>query len=134
SIIGLALRPDHLDSATWLLEHGFMFKQNEADELIHDILAEKIFSGEPEHILQFLCKEGNATLSTIYDEGNTALHLAASMASTEPLKFLISLDFDPDVINQAKETPLFVAARTNNIDTACVLIAHGIDCGIKNIH
>ncbi|CAF0768923.1 unnamed protein product [Adineta steineri] len=134
SIIGLALRSDHLDSATWLLEHGFMFKQNEADELIHDILAEKIFSGEPEHILQFLCKEGNATLSTIYDEGNTALHLAASMASIEPLKFLISLDFDPDVINQAKETPLFVAARTNNIDTACVLIAHGIDCGIKNIH
>jgi len=56
------------------------------------------------------------------------------MASAEPLKLLISLGFDPSVVNQLKETPLFVAARTNNIDAACVLIENGIDCRIKNIH
>jgi ankyrin repeat protein len=56
------------------------------------------------------------------------------MASVEPLKLLISLSFDPSVVNQSKETPLFVAARTNNIDAACVLIENGIDCRIKNIH
>ncbi len=55
------------------------------------------------------------------------------MASVEPLKLLLSLGFDPSVINQAKETPLFIAARTNNIDAACVLIENGIDCRIKNI-
>jgi ankyrin repeat protein len=60
------------------------------------------------------------------------LHLAAGMASIEPLKLLISLGFDPDVINHAKETPLFVAARMNNIDAACLLIENGIDCGMKN--
>ncbi len=63
----------------------------------------------------------------------SALHLAASMASIEPLKLLLSLGFDPDDTNQAKETPLFVAARTNNIDAACVLIENGIDCRIKNV-
>ncbi len=56
------------------------------------------------------------------------------MASAEPLKLLISLGFDPSVVNQLNETPLFVAARTNNIDAACVLIENGIDCRIKNIH
>lgn len=56
------------------------------------------------------------------------------MASVEPLKLLISLDFDPSIVNQSKETPLFIAARSNNIDAACVLIANGIDCRIKNIH
>ncbi|CAF2762566.1 unnamed protein product [Rotaria sp. Silwood2] len=132
STLALAVRFDHLDSAIWLAEHGFTFKHNEAKDLINDILTEKIVSTEPERLLQFICKEGNATLSTIYDGGNTALHLAASMASTEPLKLLISLDFDPNTINQSKETPLFVAARTNNIDAACVLIENGIDWRIKN--
>jgi len=56
------------------------------------------------------------------------------MSSVEPLKLLISLGFDPSVVNQSKETPLFVAARTNNIDAACVLIENRIDCRIKNIH
>jgi ankyrin repeat protein len=62
-----------------------------------------------------------------------ALHLAASMASIEPLKLLLSLGFDPDGVNESKETPLFIAARTNNIDAACVLIASGIDYRCKNI-
>ncbi|UJR35409.1 hypothetical protein I4U23_028166 [Adineta vaga] len=132
SIVGLAIRSDHLDSAMWLLEHGFMFKQNEANELIHDILSETITSTEPETLLEFLSREGNATFSTVYDDGNTPLHLAASMASIEPLKFLLSLGFDPDVVNQAKETPLFIDARINNIDAACVLIENGIDCRMKN--
>ncbi len=56
------------------------------------------------------------------------------MASVEPLKLLISLGFDPSIVNQSKETPLFVATRTNNIDAACVLIENGIDCRVKNIH
>ena len=64
----------------------------------------------------------------------SAFHFAAAMASTEPLKLLLSLDFDPDTINQSKETPLFVATRTNNIDAACVLIENGIDYRVKNIH
>ncbi|CAF3574213.1 unnamed protein product, partial [Rotaria sordida] len=133
STLALAVRYDHLDSAIWLSEHEFTFKQNEPKDLINDILTEKIISTEPERLLQFVCKEGNATLSTIYDGSNTALHLAASMASTEPLKLLISLGFDPSVVNQSKETPLFVATRTNNIDAACVLIENGTDWRIKNI-
>jgi ankyrin repeat protein len=56
------------------------------------------------------------------------------MASVEPLKLLISLGFDPNLTNQSKETPLFTAARTNNIDAACVLIENGIDYRMKNIH
>lgn len=56
------------------------------------------------------------------------------MASAEPLKLLISLGFDPNAVNQAKESPLFVAARTNNIDAACVLIEHGVDWRIKDVH
>jgi ankyrin repeat protein len=56
------------------------------------------------------------------------------MASVEPLKLLISLGFDPSIVNQSKETPLFIAARTNNIDAACVLIDNGIDCRIKNVY
>ena len=63
----------------------------------------------------------------------SALHLAASMASVEPLKFLLSLGFDPNATNESKETPLFIAARTNNIDASCVLIDNGIDHRIKNI-
>ncbi|CAF1414359.1 unnamed protein product [Adineta ricciae] len=132
SIVGLAIRSDHQDSAAWLLEHGFMFKQNEPDELIHDILSETITVAEPECLLQFLSKEGNATFSNAYEDGNSTLHLAAAMATIEPLKFLLSLGFDPDVVNQAKETPLFVATRINNIDAACVLIEHGVDCRTKN--
>lgn len=54
------------------------------------------------------------------------------MASVEPLKLLISLGFDPDEVNHAKETPLFVAARTNNIDAACILIENNVDYGVKN--
>lgn len=56
------------------------------------------------------------------------------MASTEPLKFLLSLSFDPNITNDSKETPLFLAARSNNIDAACVLIDNGIDHRMKNIH
>jgi hypothetical protein len=56
------------------------------------------------------------------------------MASVEPLKLLLSLNFDPNIVNQFKETPLFVATRTNNIDAACVLIENGVDIRIKNIH
>ncbi|CAF1627636.1 unnamed protein product [Adineta ricciae] len=132
SIVGLAIRSDHQDSAAWLLEHGFMFKQNEPDELIRDILSETITVAEPECLLQFLSKEGNATFSNAYEDGNSTLHLAAAMATIEPLKFLLSLGFDPDVVNQAKETPLFVATRINNIDAACILIEHGVDCRTKN--
>jgi ankyrin repeat protein len=55
------------------------------------------------------------------------------MASVEPLKLLISLGFDPNTVNQSKETPLFVATRTNNIDAACILIENGTDCRIKNL-
>ncbi|CAF1164045.1 unnamed protein product [Rotaria magnacalcarata] len=133
STLALAIHNDHLDAAKWLAEHEFTFKQNEAKDLINEILTEKISSTEPERLLQFLCKEGNATLSTIYQEGNTALHLAASMASVEPLKLLLTLGFDPNTVNQTKETPLFVAARTNNLDAACVLIDNGVDYRIKNI-
>lgn len=73
---------------------------------------------------------------TLVDHRNnsSALHLAAAMASVEPLKLLLSLGFDPCIVNQLKETPLFIAARTNNIDAACVLIESGIDYRIKNIH
>lgn len=56
------------------------------------------------------------------------------MASVEPLKLLLSLGFDPCIVNQSKETPLFIAARTNNIDAASVLIESGIDYRLKNIH
>ena len=56
------------------------------------------------------------------------------MASVEPLKLLISLGFDPSAVNYSKETPLFVAARTNNIDAACVLIENDVDYRQKNIH
>ena len=56
------------------------------------------------------------------------------MASVEPLKLLITLGFDPNLTNQAKETPLFIAARTNNIDAACVLIENEVDYRQKNIH
>ena len=61
-----------------------------------------------------------------------ALHLAASMASVEPLKFLLSIGFDPNVINSFRETPLFIATRTNNIDAAAVLIESGADCRCKD--
>ena len=54
------------------------------------------------------------------------------MASIEPLKLLLSLGFDPNMVNDAKETPLFIAARTNNIDAACVLIEQGVDFRSKN--
>ncbi len=56
------------------------------------------------------------------------------MSSVEPLKLLISLGFDPNLTNEAKETPLFTAAKTNNIDAACVLIENQIDYRMKNIH
>lgn len=55
------------------------------------------------------------------------------MASIEPLKLLLSLGFDPNVVNEAKETPLFVAARTNNMDAASVLLDSSVDYRIKNI-
>lgn len=55
------------------------------------------------------------------------MHLAAAMASVEPLRFLLSIGFDANVVNNSLETPLFVAARMNNIDGAGVLIDNGAD-------
>ncbi|CAF0731036.1 unnamed protein product [Didymodactylos carnosus] len=132
STLTLALRAGHLDTAVYLAENDFQFKNDEPKILMNEILTEKIPTSEPERILKFLCEKGGANLSMMYDGGDTALHLAAAMASTEPLKLLIQAGADVSTVNNSKETPLFIATRTNNMDAAEILIRNGIDYRQKN--
>jgi ankyrin repeat protein len=57
-------------------------------------------------------------------QNGTALHAAVSESKGEIIDFLLSNGADTSVTNDAGETPLFLAIRANDIETATKLLDH----------
>lgn len=86
--------------------------------------------------VQQLIKEGNkeeakARFTTKYDineideDGNTALHIAASMNDADLVTFLIIKNADIELKNYKSQTPLHVAVEHNAVDAARALVSFG---------
>lgn len=86
--------------------------------------------------LQQLIKQGNteeakARFTTKYDineideDGNTALHIAASMNDSDLVAFLIIKKADIDLKNYKSQTPLHVAIEHNAVEAARTLVSFG---------
>lgn len=62
-----------------------------------------------------------------YDEGSTALHLAARQGCAEVIRTLIDAKANVNAVNAREKTPLMYAAYHNNAEAARVLINAGAD-------
>lgn len=62
-----------------------------------------------------------------YDEGSTALHLAARQGCAEVVRVLLDAKANVNAVNGREQTPLMYAAYHNNAEAAQVLLAAGAD-------
>uniref|UniRef100_UPI00358ED4B9 transient receptor potential cation channel subfamily A member 1 n=1 Tax=Myxine glutinosa TaxID=7769 RepID=UPI00358ED4B9 len=56
-------------------------------------------------------------------EGNTALHLAADRGHTETIRILLSLEADPNSLNNMHKGPLHIAIENNNLEVVKTLVS-----------
>jgi len=66
------------------------------------------------------------------DQGDTVLHIAASLGRTDFAELLIAHGADVNVRNKFGETPLHVAASAGSKDVLALLIAKGADLNATN--
>lgn len=87
---------------------------------------------EPESTLQELIKDGKKDEAknrfiNQYDinakdaDGNTALHVAATINDVDLINFLITKGANPEIKNNLSQTPLHVAIDNNSVDAASFL-------------
>ncbi|CAG2255852.1 unnamed protein product [Mytilus edulis] len=149
SLPHLAVANDFIDSAKWLIENGFYFKEKEQNILLRRILTEQLnLCKNPPKIdffgihswkssvdaVQFLL-DNDAEVNPRYPGGNCALHYSAGLDGTsEILELFLSYGADVDPINEEGRTPLFYATQANNQFAACVLLEQGANVRQKDVH
>ncbi|KAL9247717.1 hypothetical protein vseg_021119 [Gypsophila vaccaria] len=106
----------------------------EGNSALHWCLkASKMANPEKIRILLLLLKHG-ARVRQKDKWGLTAVHIAAGNGNLEALEILLSRD--PDSVNltsELKETPLFLAAKNDLIETAQLLLRFGASTEIHNL-
>ena len=61
------------------------------------------------------------------EDGNTALHFAAEVGSTEVTRLLLERSADANVGNDEGDRPLHKATINNHVDIVALLVAGGAD-------
>ncbi|CAC5404439.1 unnamed protein product [Mytilus coruscus] len=134
SLPHLAVANDFIDSAKWLIENGFYFKEKEQNILLRRILTEQLNLKSSVDAVQFLL-DNDAEVNPRYPGGNCALHYSAGLdGSSEILELFLSYGADVDPINEEGRTPLFYATQANNQFAACVLLEQGANVRQKDVH
>jgi ankyrin repeat protein len=72
-------------------------------------------------INSILSKDKNQLLHK-NNNGDSLLHIAAKSSNTKAIKLLFKYNVLPNLLNNDLETPLFYAARNNNLDVCKILL------------
>ena len=64
---------------------------------------------------------------------NSQIHNAIISDNLEELENLLKLGENPDILNRAGETPLYVSVDIENYDAMIILLEFGADCNIQKI-
>ncbi|MBL3527374.1 MAG: ankyrin repeat domain-containing protein [gamma proteobacterium endosymbiont of Lamellibrachia anaximandri] len=117
--LGTALLARRTLAAAYLAKQGARLDAN-------NLLLKTAAAGSLDRdVLDFLLKQG-ADINTVDDEGNNALHIAASKDQRIAAKHLITGGIDLNAINAAGQTPLGIAQQTGSKDISDMLKRFGV--------
>lgn len=123
----LAIKNDHPNAVTLLLDNGAKKQETAEGNLLH--LAALHESVHVAHVL--IDREYDVNFSNEKKMGNTPLHFAISRSRPKATKILLAHRADPNNKNRLEQTPLYIAmthlALPNRIHIIEILFAHDQD-------
>uniref|UniRef100_A0A915KIS4 Notch n=1 Tax=Romanomermis culicivorax TaxID=13658 RepID=A0A915KIS4_ROMCU len=119
-----AILMNNFEIVEYLIEYGrdLNLEARNNDGCTPLILAAR--QGNGSAIIQLLLSN-KASVSAQDNEGNTALHFAASLDDIEAVKCLVNFGGNKDATNQDDQTPLFVAVREGRYNATLTLLHMG---------
>ncbi|KAL3478442.1 ankyrin repeat-containing domain protein [Aspergillus californicus] len=118
-----AAAADNLDLVRLLLEHGADALETGGD--YGSALHAAIYASEPIDMIDLFLEHG-ADINAVHERG-TPLHLAAAVATTAVVTYLLEKEADPNMVIGKYGTPLQVACVVEDDDTVRELLGHSAD-------
>lgn len=108
----------------------------ESDDNVKRQIFAAVRADDLEALQQLLLSEaadsGRVSLGSVDKFGRTALHIAASGADADMLRFLVEQGMGVDMQDRRLNTPLHLAAKSNSHEIVSLLLGFGADALAKN--